>query len=594
MKDEEGRVLYVGKALNLRRRVRSYFSESAGRREFRPAARRLGTQAAAVDFVATRNEHEAFILESNLIKKFKPPFNIRLKDDKRYLSIKVDLKHPFPALMPVRKPRRDGSLYFGPYTSARALRAALRLIRTVAPLRSCSDREFRNRSRPCLQYEIGRCPAPCSGRIDEGGYRIHLERALSILRGGTDELFRALQEEMAGAAARMEYERAARLRDAITGLELFTRTQRVENPRWKEMDVVGMAGGAREGFIAVAVLPFRGGKLQEVRSYTFSVAREEGELLEEFLLRYYGEGHTIPERLLLPVAVPEGEGMEAFLRERRGAPFRLSVSPRGEGGRLLLLARENARFVLHASLRAREEAVRTAGRLQTQLRLPRPPRAIECVDVSTTGGREAVGAVVRFEEGEPVKHRYRRYRIRTVAGMDDFAMIREVVRRRFRRGRREEELPDLFMVDGGKGQVAVAADEMARLGLGALPVVGLRKGVTRAKAVTLQGMEDDRVVLPGAGVTGVVPSGSPELYLLQRIRDEAHRFAVTYHRKRRSRAQQASPLDGISGLGAARRKALLTRFGGLRALRRAAPAEIEGVPGIGPTLAERIHRALHD
>ena len=327
---------------------------------------------------------------------------------------------------------------------------------------------------------------------------------------------------------------------------------------------------------------------------TSGVLSEEGELLEEFLLRYYGEGHTIPERLLLPVAVPEGEGMEAFLRERRGAPFRLSVSPRGEGGRLLLLARENARFVLHASLRAREEAVRTAGRLQTQLRLPRPPRAIECVDVSTTGGREAVGAVVRFEEGEPVKHRYRRYRIRTVAGMDDFAMIREVVRRRFRRGRREEELPDLFMVDGGKGQVAVAADEMARLGLGALPVVGLRKGVTRAKAVTLQGMEDDRVVLPGAGVTGVVPSGSPELYLLQRIRDEAHRFAVTYHRKRRSRAQQASPLDGISGLGAARRKALLTRFGGLRALRRAAPAEIEGVPGIGPTLAERIHRALHD
>jgi excinuclease ABC subunit C len=589
MKDGEGEVIYVGKALSLKKRVRSYFTRPS-KGDLRPASRHLRDQVKEVDFITTRNETEAFLLENNLIKKLKPRFNIRLKDDKTFLSLKVDRSHPFPAVVPVRRPRRDGSLYFGPYASARALRSTLKVLRSVVPLRDCSDREFRNRRRPCIKHEIGRCPAPCVGRIDEAAYNTNLERALCILRGDTGALLQQLEREMAEASKNMAFEKAGRLRDQIAHLKSFARSQRVESVRFWDVDVIGIHHG--EGLTCVVVLFFRDGKLLSSRAYTFELAVEEEELLSQFLLRFYDGKRYVPEEIYLPLKIPEMQAMETYLRGQRKAAFKLKTALRGEGVKLIAMARENARLSLRASKKAQENAAQIQESLAKIFRLKHAPVSIEGVDLSTTGGGEAVGVVVHFRNGGPLRSRYRRYKIKTVEGMDDYAMLREVVSRRLRRGKAEKSLPDLILVDGGKGQLNSALAAARELEVDTVDFLSIAKGDTRAKAVHLKAGEDDRIIAPGTGDSPVLPSGSRELHLLQRIRDEAHRFAITYHRNRRQKKGMSSPLDRVRGLGRERKQRLLRSFGGLRELKGASPEEIGRVQGVGPVLADRIYRAL--
>ncbi|MBU0756317.1 MAG: excinuclease ABC subunit UvrC, partial [Planctomycetes bacterium] len=560
-------------------------------REFRPAARFLSGVTNEVDFIVTANETEAFILENNLIKKHKPSYNIRLKDDKSFLCLRVDKKHPFPSIVPVRRPKRDGALYFGPYASAGSLRATLRILRTVVPLRDCTDREFKGRRRPCIKHQIGRCSAPCVGYIDASSYHEDLKKALQVLQGRVGPLIEGLEKEMASAAENMEYEKAGGLRDKIGHLKSFARSQQVENLKYYDVDVIGywQQGGLAE----VVVLFFREGKLLSSRAYTFEMRFDAVELIAQFLSRFYEEGRHIPGTTYIPLTVPDMKILASHLQRRRGASYRLKVARRGGALKLLKLAEENARLSLRTSQESRSRNADTLESLRRTLGLRRPPISIECIDISTTGGRQAVGAIVHYEHGLPKRARYRRYRIKTVEGMDDYAMIKEVITRRLIRGRKERDLPDLILIDGGRGQLNAAIHCAGMLKIESVAFAGICKGSTRARAVEVRKEDGDRIVLPDR-LAGPGPEpGSQAMHLLQRIRDEAHRFAVTYHRNRRSKAGLSSPLDLVQGIGVDRKQHLLTRFGGLRGLKNATREELSRVPGVGPVLAERIHKALH-
>jgi excinuclease ABC subunit C len=596
MKGAGGEVIYIGKALSLRNRVRSYFGRSRSRGDSRPAAIHLAAKARDVEFIVTANENEAFILENNLIKKFKPRYNIRLRDDKTFLSLKVDLSHSFPTILPVRRMRKDGALYFGPYTSSRAIRSTLRFLRTVAPCRVCSDREFRNRSRPCIQYQIKRCSGPCCGLVTGEAYRADLEVALRVLRGEVAPLQEELKVEMTAAAERMEFEAAARLRDRISHLERFTATQKVESVRFDDADVIGYCreGGGSE----VVVLFYREGKLLASTPYSFDMELDAEELLLQFVLRYYGERRHVPREIFLPLPIPDMTGVRNFLRARRKGAVVLRAPKRGEAAGLVAMAQENARLSLRASRGVRQIAAGIAESLRRSIGLVRAPIRIEGVDISNTGGGEPVGAIVHFKEGEPLKSRYRRFRVKTVEGADDFAMMREVLLRRFRRGAVEGDLPDLLLVDGGAAHVTAAAKIAGEIGVGTLEIVGMAKGDSRARAVAdwayslKEGGKGDRVFLPGRATPVDLPAGSEGMHLLQRVRDEAHRFAVTYHRGLRRRKSIASPLEKVPGLGVLRRRNLMTLFGGMRGLRAASREDILKVDGIGPVLADRIVDAI--
>ena len=588
MKDGDGEVIYIGKAVSLRNRVLSYFRDSIS--DTRPAARHIGTKAEDLDLIVTRNETEAFLLENNLIKKFKPCYNIRLRDDKSFLSIKVDLSHPFPAAVPVRKPRRDKSLYFGPYTSAGAMRSILRFLRTVFPLRICSDREFRSRSRPCIQHQIHRCSAPCCGLITEQAYRKDLDAALQILKGKVDDLKEKLRQEMQKAADEMRYEDAARVRERIKHLDTFTRTQKVELLRFRDADVIGFHKEGR--FFEVAVLFFRDGKLVASSPFSFELAFEPEEMISQFVLRFYGDRRHIPSEIFLPVALPDMDSMEQYLRDRRKGGVRLKVPRRGNALKLVQMAEENARLALRASRGIREVAASVAEALRVTLKMTKAPLRIEGVDISNTSGNQAVGSLVHFRDGEPLKSRYRRFRVKSVEGADDYAMIREVLIRRFKRGRAERNLPDLLLVDGGPGQVAQAVRAAEEAGAASCAVVGMAKGETRARAVKSEKGKTDKLYLPGSRMPVDIDPDSDAFKLLQRVRDEAHRFALAYHRLLRGKATFSSPLHALEGLGKERRRRVLERFGGLRGLKAASLEEIMSVKGIGPQLARRILDAV--
>ncbi len=590
MKNGEGLVVYVGKALSLKKRVRSYFVPSC-RQESRLAERHLIDLVEDVSYIATRNETEAFILENNLIKKLKPRYNIRLKDDKTYLSLRVDTSHPFPAIVPVRRPGRDHAVYFGPYSSSGALRTSLRVIRRVVPLRDCSEREFKSRQRPCLKHQIGRCPGPCVGKISKKSYSGLLKKAIGILRGDVEDLIHKLEEEMARASAAMEFEEAARARNRINALKSIARPQRVENIRFYDADFMGAC--IRGRLAAVAVLSFREGKLISKRPFTFDLAIDARELISQFLLRYYDGIRYIPEAAYVPIEVPEMDAVEARIKSLRGAAFRLKVPKRGDAAKLLEMARENAGFSLDTLLKERKNTEKAQMLLKVSLGLKRVPASIEGVDISTMGGAEAVGAVVRFEEGRAVRSMYRKYRIKSVEGMDDYAMIREVVLRRLKRGADEGGLPDLILVDGGIGQLNCALEAAHELDVTGVDFLGIQKGETRARAVCVKEGSDDMIVAPSVGATDKVPAGSLSMHLLQRVRDEAHRFAISYHRKRMQKAGISSPLDSVNGLGRQKKQRVLSRFGGLRELMGASREEISMVPGVGAVLADRIYRSLH-
>jgi len=584
LKDRHGRVIYVGKAKSLRARVRSYFRGGDGRSQIRF----LMSRVAGVETLVTANDKEALILENNLIKQYKPRYNIRLKDDKTYLSVKVTLGDTWPRVLVTRHIVKDASRYFGPFSSAQAVRSTLDTIRKVFPLRTCTDAVFRNRSRPCLEYQIRRCLGPCCLPVEPGEYERHVRHAMQLLEGKDQEVIGDLRRRMEATAEELRFEEAARLRDQLRAIEETVEPQQVVMHGGGDRDVVGLY---REGgFIEVQVLFVRQGKLMGSQSYSL----EDWELPDEevtaaILSQYYQGGRYVPEEVLVPVKLDDAAVREEYLSEHRGRRVRIICPRRGAKVRLLAMAGENARqsFAARRDSEARNEKMLLE--LQRRLHLRHVPKRIECFDISNTQGTLAVGSMVVFDQGCPDKNSYRRFRVRSVEGADDFAMMGEVLLRRYHRALKANDFPDLLVVDGGKGQLNVAVRVLAELGIAQVDALGLAKSrIERAPGEHEIRRKPELLYLPGRKNPVVLPRNSTALFLLERIRDEAHRFAITYHKKLRHKAKLASPLDAIAGLGAARRRALMRRFGSLARLRQARPEELTALRGITETLARRI------
>ncbi len=563
LKDEQGKVVYVGKATDLRGRVRSYLRpEGDGRLVTSHLARRI----ADLDFIVTSNEKEALLLENTLIKRHRPRYNVRLRDDKAYLCIRVDTRHEWPRLHMVRKFRRDGALYFGPYGSAKAVRRTIRTLGSIFPLRLCNDRVLETRDRPCLYHQLKRCSAPCVGLVRPDEYRRMVDGLLDLLRGRTDGLLGSLRERMAEASRALEYERAAALRDQIDALEETTQAQRVASPDLKDRDVIGLA---RQGEVATAaVLHIREGRLLSHRSLSFRTILPDGAVVARVLAAVYRPGRLVPPEILLPVPPEDGEAVEAELAERRGGRVDLHVPQRGAGRDLLDLALRNAAQAVREAEGDETQRALLLEKLRERLSLDRAPARIECYDISTIQGSETVGARVVFEQARPDPDGYRRFKIRTVRGQDDFASLREVLARR---SKRDDPPPDLVVIDGGAGQLAEASKAVPE----GVAVVAL------AKAKHVRGERKyERVYLPGQRTPLALPPDAPETYLLARIRDEAHRFAIEYHRRLRAKRTVRSELDAIEGLGPKRRTALLRAFGSASGVREAGEEELRaaGMP----------------
>ena len=589
LKDAQGKVIYVGKAVSLRARVRSYLRGGDERSQVRFLVGKL----ADFEMLVTASEKEALILENNLIKQYHPRYNIRLKDDKSYVSVKVTIQEPWPRVLVTRRIVKDGSRYFGPFHSASAVRETLDTIRKIFPLRTCSDGVFRNRTRPCIEYDIKRCLGPCVLPVDRAAYEEHLRQAMLLLEGRSREVASTLRGRMERAAAAERYEEAARLRDQIQAIEKTQERQQVVAHWGADQDVFGLyrEGGA----IEVQVLFVRDGKLVSNQAYAFDDWElPDSEVLEAVLTQFYqATARDVPDEILLPVAISDAPVRAEYLTERRGRKVAIVAPQRGDKLRLIEMAQANARQSFVERRDAAAEGTRQVVELQRRLGLRVPPRRIECVDIATFQGGETVGAVVAFLDGRPWKDGYRRFRIRSVEGTDDFASVAEVMERRFRDGPRRGEPPDLLVIDGGLGQLGAAKAVLGRLGLETLPVIGLAKErVARDPVAREIQRRPERVFLPGRKNPVILRSNSTALFLLQRVRDEAHRFANTYHRTLRKRARLTSMLDAVEGVGPGRRKALLRHFGSIRRVREASIDQLTQVPGISPALAGRIKEQL--
>ena len=591
MRDAAGAVVYVGKAANLRGRLRSYFASSGDDRPFVPL---LAGLLGDIETVVVANEKEALLLENTLIKRHRPRFNVKLRDDKEFLRLRVDPRQQFPRVELVRHVHKDGARYFGPYTSARGVRQMLQLLNRHFKLRTCSDHVLTQRRRPCLQHEMGRCSAPCVGLVTAQRYAGEVEAALLFLAGRTSELVDGLRARMEAAALAQDYEEAARVRDQVRAVERAREEQSmVRSGERGDMDMHALA---RAGSVAcVATLSVRRGRVCGSTSRILDeVPFPDEELLSQYIYQLYEHATDVPPDIWLPRELEDQAALSEWLAGVRGGPVRLRTPVRGEGRRLLELTERNARSDLETRLASGDSTRRGVLELTRLLDLPQAPRHMECVDISAFHGSEAVGSVVCFIDGQADKQRYRRFRIRTVEGSDDFGMLREVLHRRLKRGK--QELPDLLVVDGGRGQLAVAEDVVASLGLGsALSLAGLAKARVAGLRKDGSGAVDhseERVFLPGRPSPVELPRHSDARHLLERLRDEAHRFAVSFHRQRRNKGTVRSAIDSIPGVGAARRAALLQRFGSLPAIRAASADELARLPGIGPRLAERILRAL--
>ncbi|ATB37550.1 excinuclease ABC subunit C [Cystobacter fuscus] len=589
MKDRRGEVIYVGKAINLRNRVRSYFTRTGDARAF---VSLLDKFLGDLETVIVHNEKEALLLENELIKKHKPRFNVLLKDDKQYISLRLDRKQPYPRLEVVRRYEKDGARYFGPYSSASAIRETLRVINRFFHLRTCTDHVLANRKRPCLLHQIGRCPAPCVYPVPEDEYRKSVDEVVLFLEGKAGELVDGLRARMKQASAELKFEEAARIRDQLRAIERSLERQKVATTDFKDQDVFSFH---REGDrLLVYVLYVRQGRLNGGQAFPLgSQEFPDEELLPSFVNLYYDQGNFVPEEVLLPLDVEEREGLEALLTERKGDRVRVMVPKRGEKRDLVEMAQKNAEQAALERRRTKDETENVLRRLQERLGLRRLPRRMECFDISHFQGASIVASQVAATDGEIDKSRYRRYRIKTLEKQDDFASMHEVITRRLKRGQEEEDLPDLLVIDGGKGQLASALAAAKDLGVEGVDIVSLAK--SRDLEVHDRDEESaqspERVFLPHRKDPIVLRQNSAELYLLTRLRDEAHRFAITFQQKSMRRGNFRSALDDIPGVGATRKKLLLRHFGSLKRVREASIEELAEV--LGPTVAERVHAALH-
>ena len=584
LKDTEGRVIYVGKAKSLRPRVRSYLSD---RGDERAQIRFLRGRLADVEVVVTDTEKEALILENNLIKQHQPRYNVRLRDDKTYFHLKLTTSEAFPRLLLARRPIKGKDLLFGPYPSSTAVKETIKLLQEIFPLRRCSSPVFQHRTRPCLNCQIKKCLGPCCQLISAEDYAKLVDQVAMFLKGRRTDLIDRLKQEMKKASEAMAFERAALLRDRIRAIEATLEKQRVDIPDPVDRDVFGLV---REGDrVEILRLGFRYGTL--LLSKGFSLTRlslTDAEVLGSFLKQFYTPEEFVPEEVLIPFPVEDQELLAEVLSERRGKKVAVLVPERGEKRRLVELAEENARQALKSAAVRAEQAERALEELEQKLRLPKRPGWIECYDISHLMGKEAVGSLVKFVEGEPDKSGYRRFRIKGVEQSDDYRMMREVLSRRFRRALAEDqELPDLVLVDGGKGQLNVARAVLKELGIRDLPVAALPK-VNLGSGPELNIKKGERVYLPGVKDPVWLLAHSAGLHLIQRIRDEAHRFAISYHRRLRGKRAVRSELENIPGIGPKKRNLLLKHLGGIEKVRQATLEELAVVPGISRQDAERI------
>jgi len=596
MKNSEGTVIYVGKAINLKNRVRSYFHKSAQKDG---KTRQLVLHIAHIDWIVVGSELEALILEMNLIKKYRPRYNVLMKDDKRYPYIKVDWQQDFPRVTITRNMVKDGARYFGPYTSVWAMHQTLDLLRRVFPYRTC-DRDITGKdARACLYQDIKLCTAPCVGAIDREGYRAVIEDLCKFLEGKTDPIVKKLQVEMEQAAEDLRFEQAAILRDRIKAIETVVERQKVIYSDQQDSDVIAMA--REDGEACVQIFFIRGGKLIGREYFILEGTEDEAdsEVIAEFVKQFYEKAPSVPDEVLLPHEIEEARIIQTWLNTRRsGSKVELRVPRRGKPRHLVKMATENAAETLK-SLRAQWEAdtnrqTQALAELQEAFDLKEPPNRIECYDISNTQGTASVGSMVVFEQGVPAKSLYRRFNIKTVVGPDDFASMEEVLLRRFRRWEAAQTkeklekkpdpsfsiLPDMLIVDGGKGQLSRAVKILDEFDLREKVIVaGLAK-------------QEEELFLPDREEPIVLKRHSQGLYLVQRVRDEAHRFAITAHRKRRTRLGLASRLDSIPGIGPKRRKALMKHFGSFAAIREASVEELAEVPGITEKLSQAIKSQL--
>ncbi|MFP4573567.1 MAG: excinuclease ABC subunit UvrC [Desulfobacterales bacterium] len=585
MKNSAGKIIYVGKASNLKSRLGSYFSGSA-----KPDAKTgvLVKNIADFETIVTASEAEALILESNLIKHHRPRYNVILKDDKRYPSLRIDLNQKYPNLTIVRKTKKDGALYFGPYASAGAVRQTLKMIHRMFKIRKCRTAKVKPRNRPCLNHQIGACMAPCCYDVDPEEYRKIVNEVRMFLQGRTPDLIRRIKSEMQEAAESSDFEEAARLRDKMYALEKTLEKQVAVTTDFVDRDVIAIRRSNERAVILL--LKVRNGYLQGMRDFLFKdVISADEEILGSFVKQYYTESEFIPDQILTGMKVPDMDLYGKWLSELRGRKVMLHSPVRGEKARLIQMAGENAGQRLAALEKEEDSASRLLSGLEKRLSLMRYPHRIECVDNSGLFGTDLVAGLVVFEGASPKKSDYRNYRIKDVSVQNDYACMREVLLRRFADKEGQENMPgpDLLMVDGGKGQLNIAMAALKELGLaGRFNVIGI------AKKDESRGEQEDKIYLPGRANPVNFQKNREELFFLQRIRDEAHRRAVSFHRKQRSSRSLKSVLDEIPGIGKKRKEVLLKHYASIDAIRKAPVEELAALPGMTKKAAEAVNTDL--
>jgi excinuclease ABC subunit C len=583
-KDKEGKVIYVGKAANLNSRVRSYLGAPSNL-SFKN--QRLVSKIQDLEFVVTNSEQEALILECNMIKKYTPRYNVRLKDSKTFPYLKIDINEDWPGVYITRRVQKDGARYFGPFASAGSVRKTLKLIKKIFPFRSCSKRIEGKDKRPCLDYYIHRCLGPCIGAVEKQEYHDVINQVILFLQGKQEIVLRELNTKMKAAAQQLQFERAALLRDQINAIEKVIEGQRIAITLQGEKDVIGLAQNETQAY--VELFSIRNNKLIGQDHFIMEGIQGEppGQIMTDFVKQYYASASYIPPLILLQHPVDEAAVLSEWLGQQRGSRVKLQVPQRGVKKKLVDTAAENAvRGLELAQAKEMKTEVINAGlqELKNRLHLPKMPRRIESYDVSNIQGALAVGSMVVLEKGWPKPAHYRRFRIKTVASADDYAMIQEILRRRFHRGLTGESAwaaPNLVLIDGGKGQLNAALEVRQELGLDSIPMVSLAK-------------ENEEVFIPGDPQPIYITKDSPALHILQRARDEAHRFAISYHQKLRHKESIASVLDDIPGIGPKRKKALLKKFGSIEAIKEASLEELNQTEGITLALAKKVKDYLKD
>lgn len=583
MKDTKGKIIYVGKAKNLRTRVRQYFSKHDTRHQISFLMARVED----IDFILTRTEKEALLLENSLIKKHKPRYNVFLKDDKTYSGLKLTLADDFPRLIKTRKIRKDGSKYYGPFTSADRMYEVQEFIYRFFLLRTCSDHEFQNRTRPCLEYQIKRCSAPCVNYVSKEEYAEQITDVRDFLEGKNKKLQKEVKTRMLQASDAENFEEASRLRDLLQSMTMTLQKQQVTQLSFEFVDLIAFEKHEKQ--YAISVLMVRDSQLIDSKSFVLNSLEDEHTFLQNFIAQYYSDRAFIPKEILLPIELNDTEILESLLQERAGYKIQIRKPKRGEKKELLDLAFKNLASHFKKSQDKTEAVKAHLKTLQSKLHLPALPTRMECYDISNISGKQAVGSMVTFIEGSPEKSLYKKFKIRGWDTPNDYAMLKEVLERRFKKSDGDWEHPDLLLIDGGKGQLKIAEEVLKELQL-TIPLASISKGAgqgARAKGV-YDDKKEDEVYLPGRKNPVTFRRGDQALMILQNLRDESHRFAIGYHRKLREKDLTKSWLDDVKGLGPKKKAALMQALGSPETIKKATPEDLKKVEGLSEGLIQKI------